>query len=47
MNNGLPGTFPTETVTGGKTLELSKYDKVFNIRFYYILDQIRFEGHTN
>ncbi|KAF7637151.1 RING-type domain-containing protein [Meloidogyne graminicola] len=27
MNNGL-GPSPTETVTGGKTLELSKYDKV-------------------
>lgn len=28
MNNGLPGPNLTETVTGGKTLELSKYDKV-------------------
>lgn len=27
--NGLPGPNPTETVTGGKTLELSKYDKVY------------------
>lgn len=26
--NGLSGPNPTETVTGGKTLELSKYDKV-------------------
>ncbi|CAK5089361.1 unnamed protein product [Meloidogyne enterolobii] len=27
-NNGIPGPNPTETVTGGKTLDLSKYDKV-------------------
>uniref|UniRef100_A0A1I8BEC8 RING-type E3 ubiquitin transferase n=1 Tax=Meloidogyne hapla TaxID=6305 RepID=A0A1I8BEC8_MELHA len=26
--NGLPGPNPTETVTGGKTLDLSKYDKI-------------------
>ncbi|KAL3089176.1 hypothetical protein niasHT_021120 [Heterodera trifolii] len=28
MNNGLPGPNTTDTITGGKTLELSKYDKV-------------------
>jgi E3 ubiquitin-protein ligase RNF1/2 len=28
MNNGFPGPNPTETVTGGKTLELTKYDKI-------------------
>jgi hypothetical protein len=28
--NGLAGPNPTETVTGGKTLELSKYDKVYS-----------------
>lgn len=32
-NNGIPGPNPTETVTGGKTLDLSKYDKVFNFIF--------------
>ncbi|KAI1732349.1 zinc finger, c3HC4 type (RING finger) domain-containing protein [Ditylenchus destructor] len=28
MNNGLPGPSTTETITGGKTLELSEYDKI-------------------
>lgn len=28
MNNGLPGPSTTDTITGGKTLELSEYDKV-------------------
>lgn len=29
--NGLPGPSTTDTVTGGKTLDLSDYDMVINI----------------
>lgn len=28
MNNGLPGPSTTDTITGGKTLELSDYDNI-------------------